>query len=169
MELLRLLLRGRQLVSLRMLGPGHLVAARTAHGGLYASERRRCVAVLMIGRMLGRWYDDGSFQSAGWGPCTGGAWWPGSCPREDRGNPSRCEPRHLSVCVYVCVFVCVCGKPFQPLILASPTYMVLHLQVSPRLLTSRLSDAQGRDALLAIVEQHGAYFNAIHVSTCLNR
>jgi hypothetical protein len=42
-------------------------------------------------------------------------------------------------------------------------------QISPRLLTGNLSHARGRDALLAIVEKHGPTFNAIHVSTCLNR
>jgi hypothetical protein len=41
--------------------------------------------------------------------------------------------------------------------------------VNPKLLNSMVSSAKGLEELLSLSEKHGHGFNAIHVSTCLNR
>jgi hypothetical protein len=43
------------------------------------------------------------------------------------------------------------------------------LQVPPRVLNSMVSSAKGLEELLSLAEKHGHGFDAIHVSTCLNR
>jgi hypothetical protein len=43
------------------------------------------------------------------------------------------------------------------------------LQVNPRVLNSMVSSAKGLEELLSLTEKHGHGFDAIHVSTCLNR
>jgi hypothetical protein len=42
-------------------------------------------------------------------------------------------------------------------------------QVSPGFLTRLLSEAQSSDELLSLLQQHAHQFNAVNVSTCLNR
>jgi hypothetical protein len=41
--------------------------------------------------------------------------------------------------------------------------------VNPKLLNSMVSSAKGLEELLSLAEKHGNGFDAIHVSTCLNR